>query len=121
MHLYIGGRAGGKPEGWPCFAEIKRLSLGLGKSLASYSRCPCARWGSGRGLKAGGGTCEAGGGVHTDPAPPQNVFCSAAALIGWGSGVPANPVGGSCFTWAGTLEAQKRGAPRTEPQAQATQ
>lgn len=57
--IYIlgdGGRARGEPTGWPCLAEIKRLSLGLGKNLASLGACVCAGTpGEGLGVEAGRG------------------------------------------------------------------
>ena len=118
LYIYIlggGGWAWGEPVGWPSFAEIKSLSLRLGKIEPG---CLCVRTGArgwGEGLQGGGAGEE---GVHADlRSKSQSVFCSTAALIGWDSGAPANKAEGSWFSSVETLETQKRRAPHTEPQA----
>lgn len=61
IYWRVGGRAWGEPAGWPSFAEIKSLSLRLGKSQAWVPVCAHGGPGMGRGAAGGGGGGRGGG------------------------------------------------------------
>lgn len=101
-----GGRVEGEPAWWPSFAEIKSMSLRLGKSNTRVPVCERRpqvgvsgrRWESRRGRQ-----------VHTDPAPRPNATAQRRPLAG-APGVPANPTGRVVF-FLGWDPREARGSP----------